>query len=279
MSSAQINSEVTVYTYVMSDIHGCFDKLREMLKKIEFKDEDQLIIAGDYIDRGPQNYEMLNWILDPPGNVLLLCGNHDREFVTNVKLMQQVMETEIKGFDINSADANKVLYQLTALLLKEGNENWPLAFDHYGTIGRLIDMHGACFKDLARWAVAIEDMPYYFKLKIGDRKCIVVHAGYIESLKNVKTRENFASPEDFYIYAREDAYLKGGIEHGMVIAGHTPTLAEKEFTFNNGDVFRYYDKKKDCIYYDIDCGCSYAEIRLNAKLACIRLEDEKLVYL
>ena len=265
-------------TYVMSDIHGCFDKLQEMLKKIEFSEEDQLIIAGDYIDRGPQNYEMLNWILDPPDNVLLLCGNHDRKFVTNVQLMQQVMETEIKGFNINSADANKALYQLTALLMKDENDDQPSLFDYYGTIGKLIDEHGVTFRDLARWAVAVEDMPYYFRLKIGGRKCIVVHAGYIESLKGVETRSDFESLEDFYIYARDDAYLKGGIENGMIIAGHTPTIADKEFTFNNGEVFRYYDLDKDCIYYDIDCGCSYSEIRPNAKLSCIRLEDEKIYY-
>ena len=265
-------------TYVMSDIHGCFDKLQEMLKKIEFTQEDQLIIAGDYIDRGTQSYEMLNWILNPPENVLLLCGNHDREFVTNVQLMQQVMETEIKNFDINSADAAKILYQLTKLLMTDGNDDGPSLFDYYGTIGRLVDEHGITFKDLARWAVAIEDMPYLYSLMLGDRKCIIVHAGYIEDADKAGGSQIYGSNEEFYIYAREDAYLKGGIEHDMIIAGHTPTLAEDEFTYNNGDVFRYYDLDKDCIYYDIDCGCAYSGIRKNAKLACIRLEDEKVFY-
>ncbi len=48
--------------YVMSDIHGYFDVLQTMLKKIDFSDEDELIIAGDYIDRGPQSLEMLRWM-------------------------------------------------------------------------------------------------------------------------------------------------------------------------------------------------------------------------
>lgn len=77
---------------------------------------------------------------------------------------------------------------------------------------------------------------------------------------------------------RMDAYLYGGISHGMVIAGHTPTIAEKELPFNHGNVYRFYDAQKDCVFYDIDCGCSYAGIRENAKLACIRLEDEKIFY-
>ena len=47
-------------TYVISDIHGCFSAFQRMLEKINFSDNDKLIIAGDIIDRGPENYEMLN---------------------------------------------------------------------------------------------------------------------------------------------------------------------------------------------------------------------------
>lgn len=60
----------------------------QMLQVIGFLQENQLIIVGDYIDRGQQNAEVLHWILNPPENVLLLCGNHDKEFVTNVELMR-----------------------------------------------------------------------------------------------------------------------------------------------------------------------------------------------
>ncbi len=50
----------------------------------------------------------------------------------------------------------------------------------------------------------------------------------------------------------------------------------ERFAYNDGNVFRFYDKKKDCIFYDIDCGCVFRNRQLNAKLACIRLEDEKI---
>ena len=46
----------------------------------------------------------------------------------------------------------------------------------------------------------------------------------------------------------------------------------------NHDVFRYYDREKDCIFYDIDCGCVYCEVEPSATLACIRLEDEEIFY-
>ena len=68
-------------TYVMSDIHGCYDELMKILEKIQFSSDDTLIIAGDYMDRGSQSLEILDWILDVPDNVILLKGNHDAEFV------------------------------------------------------------------------------------------------------------------------------------------------------------------------------------------------------
>ncbi len=72
-------------TYVMSDIHGCFDDFQMLLRKAGFSGEDQLILAGDMIERGPQNYEMLRWMEECHDEVLLIRGNHeeDREKSTN----------------------------------------------------------------------------------------------------------------------------------------------------------------------------------------------------
>ena len=67
-------------TYVMSDIHGCYDDFIAMLDQIKFSESDQLILAGDYIDRGSQSFEMLKWIENAPDNVLLIKGGHEAEF-------------------------------------------------------------------------------------------------------------------------------------------------------------------------------------------------------
>ncbi len=65
----------------------------------------------------------------------------------------------------------------------------------------------------------------------------------------------------------------------MIIAGHTPTIIKGEFCYNKGDVFRYYDKDKDCVFYNIDCGSVFRSKMADAKLACIRLEDERIFYI
>ena len=46
-------------TFVMSDIHGEYQKHLKMLEKINFSDNDTLYILGDMIDRGPQSAELL----------------------------------------------------------------------------------------------------------------------------------------------------------------------------------------------------------------------------
>ena len=45
--------------YVMSDLHGCFDKYSEMMRKISPQEGDQLYILGDVVDRGPQGIRIL----------------------------------------------------------------------------------------------------------------------------------------------------------------------------------------------------------------------------
>ncbi|MCR4598431.1 MAG: metallophosphoesterase [Acetatifactor sp.] len=46
-------------TYVISDIHGCFEEFWQMLRKIRLSEDDRLYLAGDCIDRGKQSLEML----------------------------------------------------------------------------------------------------------------------------------------------------------------------------------------------------------------------------
>ena len=59
--------------YVMSDIHGEYDKYRRMLEKIRFSDNDILYILGDVVDRGPEPVKILLDMMKRP-NVVPLLG-------------------------------------------------------------------------------------------------------------------------------------------------------------------------------------------------------------
>ena len=46
-------------TIIIGDIHGCFDKFEELLRKIDFDaSQDRLVLNGDLMDRGKSSYEV-----------------------------------------------------------------------------------------------------------------------------------------------------------------------------------------------------------------------------
>jgi len=246
-----------------------------MLETIHFSDMDWLIVAGDCIDRGKQSYEMFRWIEQCPSNVLFLRGNHEEEFAVYVDLMILLDFREKLGTDFSSNADTAALYESMKYFIRH-RKLTAAYFDLYDTIGCLLEQNHVTLNDLCRWSAAIRQMPYYKKLNVGGRTYIVVHAGYSENLENIS--RHFKSLEQFYLYARKESCQSGGVQHGTIIAGHTPTIVKEDFAYNKGNVFRYYNAAKNCTFYDIDCGCVFRNRQPNAKLACIRLEDEKIFY-
>ena len=266
----------TMSTYVMSDIHGCYETFQVMLEKIGFSNRDRLILAGDYIDRGPASEKMLDWLSAAPKNVILLRGNHDEEFAANVDLMQFVYEHSGLTLNLKSTEDTKTLYRITAEFCRQQDA----LFDYYKTMGWLIEKRDISLVKMQEWAKMLRSYDFLNKTRAAGRDCVIVHAGYIDSLERLSgTRHQYNRIEEFYIYARDEGYRYGGLPGGMVISGHTPTIAEGRMTFTDGKVFRYHDRQKDCIFYDIDCGCCFHRQDPHARLAALRLEDERVFYL
>ena len=48
--------------YVMSDIHGCLNRYRNVLRQIRLRKDDHLYILGDVIDRGPEGLVACVWM-------------------------------------------------------------------------------------------------------------------------------------------------------------------------------------------------------------------------
>ena len=65
---------------VFGDIHGCFDPLKEYFDKNPFNENYNYIFCGDYLDRGPQNKEVLEFLisLKDKKNCVFLEGNHEK---------------------------------------------------------------------------------------------------------------------------------------------------------------------------------------------------------
>ncbi|PYV46004.1 MAG: diadenosine tetraphosphatase [Acidobacteria bacterium] len=65
-------------TYVIGDIHGCFQTLQNLLERIGFiAGQDRLWLVGDLVNRGPRSLEVLRWVREREDQVLAVLGNHD----------------------------------------------------------------------------------------------------------------------------------------------------------------------------------------------------------
>ena len=65
---------------VFGDIHGCWEPMKQYFDENPFDESNLYIFTGDYVDRGLQNKEVLDWLVanHERRNVILLEGNHER---------------------------------------------------------------------------------------------------------------------------------------------------------------------------------------------------------
>lgn len=66
--------------YIFGDIHGCFEPIKSFFEKYPYDEKAFYIFLGDYLDRGLQNKEVLEWVIEfaEHPNCLFLEGNHER---------------------------------------------------------------------------------------------------------------------------------------------------------------------------------------------------------
>lgn len=68
-------------TFIIGDIHGCNRTFQALLEHLNLGKEDQLVLLGDYIDRGPDSKGVIDTIfrLQEAGReVVCLRGNHEQ---------------------------------------------------------------------------------------------------------------------------------------------------------------------------------------------------------
>lgn len=65
-------------TYAIGDLQGCFEPLQRLLEQIEYNpDVDRIWLAGDLVNRGPANVQVLRWAKAQGDRVVAVLGNHD----------------------------------------------------------------------------------------------------------------------------------------------------------------------------------------------------------
>lgn len=81
--------------FAIGDIHGCLDQLQMLIKKINIdRQNDTLIFIGDYIDRGGQAREVIDYVMELESkmkNVVCLMGNHEEMFLKYLEGIDDAM--------------------------------------------------------------------------------------------------------------------------------------------------------------------------------------------
>jgi serine/threonine protein phosphatase 1 len=98
--------------FAVGDIHGCYEKLVTLMKRLMFDEHrDFLIFLGDYINRGPKSREVISFLLElrqTCDNVIFLKGNHEHELLEYARtgdvvrlraLRQMGVEETLKSYE------------------------------------------------------------------------------------------------------------------------------------------------------------------------------------
>ena len=82
-------------TIAIGDIHGCLEPLESLVDKLPR--DDALVFLGDYVDRGPQSAQVIDYLKD------LARQRHCRFFMGNHEVMSESFLAKViektKGID------------------------------------------------------------------------------------------------------------------------------------------------------------------------------------
>ncbi len=101
-------------TYIIGDIHGCYDELKLLLNKVKFNySKDKLWITGDLIFRGPKSIKILTFLYSIKKNIKIVLGNNDISFLKynyfhKNKTLNNLFNEKFLNF-LNTKKAKKIL--------------------------------------------------------------------------------------------------------------------------------------------------------------------------
>ena len=233
-------------TYVLSDIHGEYDKFIRMLDKISFSDEDTLYVLGDILDRGTEPMKILFEMMKYP-NIIPMIGNHE------------VMGLPCLKFLLN---------EITDDFVTDLAQKPELFFAFLDWMNNGCDTTIKEFRDLSEEDREIVldylgEFSLFETLEINNTRYILVHGG-LGNFSKDKKLEDYTIDE--IVWTRPD-YEEAYFDDIYVISGHTPTQYI-EANDKPGSIYRKYN------HIAIDCGACHPD----GRLAAIRLDDGEEFY-
>lgn len=97
-------------TYVVGDVHGCFDELQALLELAQFdQKQDQLWLTGDLIGRGPKSLQTLRFVKSLGDSAKVVLGNHDLHLLAIHQGIHSDRESDKLSELLNAPDCDELL--------------------------------------------------------------------------------------------------------------------------------------------------------------------------
>ena len=233
-------------TYVMSDLHGEYDKYKKMLEEINFGDDDILYILGDVVDRGKNPMKiLLDMMLRSNGFPLM--GNHD---LIALNILEALKYERSK----NNGKVGKKLAMLLGVWLEDGGATTVSEF---------------CSLTEEQQDAVVDYLKEFSLFDIAEteeKAFVLVHSGLDNYRPDKKLSEYtedellFCRPAPSEKYFKEDDSI-------YVVMGHTPTPVipgweKPEILKSGNNIF-------------IDCAACNPE----GRLACLCLDTMEEYYI
>ncbi|WP_440119819.1 metallophosphoesterase family protein [Paenibacillus sp. QZ-Y1] len=212
----------------MSDIHGCYDEFNALLEHVAYNPEqDELILLGDYVDRGPKSKQVVEQIMQmhEQHNIIVIKGNHDA-------MMVKALTHDVEEYDKHWI-RNGGLHTLASYVQVSFDEE-QIDWNAYAEAKQWIRTH---FEHHLRF---LEQLPLVYEIP----GYIFVHAGINPDVEDWRTQ-----PEQDFIWIREPFYTRPTSLKETVVFGHTPV------THLHDGSGVWFDLGWDKI--GIDGGCAY----------------------
>lgn len=236
------NGRKKMATYVISDIHGEYEKFMELLEGIELEENDTLYVLGDVLDRGKHPIKTVLKLMEMP-NAICLVGNHE---VMALKCLQFLCQ-EITNRAIDELDEETAEDLL--VWLYNGGDSTIREF-------RALD------PEMRQEVMAfLEDFELYEELVIKGKRYLLVHGGL----------GHFSPEKEMNEYSLRDLvwdrpnYRRKYFDDTYLVTGHTPTQTIDE-NENPGYIYRTNH------HIAIDCGACFPDGRLAA--ICLETGEE-----
>ncbi|OON39979.1 bis(5'-nucleosyl)-tetraphosphatase (symmetrical) [Izhakiella australiensis] len=120
-------------TYLVGDIHGCFDELQSLLQQVNFDpQQDVLWLTGDLVARGPASLDVLRYVKSLGSSARLVLGNHDLHLLAVFAGITRNKPKDRLNLLLEAEDADQLINWLRRQPLLQVDDEKKLVMAHAG---------------------------------------------------------------------------------------------------------------------------------------------------